>query len=98
MRVAVFGATGTIGTALLPVLAAQHEVVALSRREHAPGRSGIVWMAADAEDAASVRRALDASRLPTTWCTRSDSPSSSSATSGPLRPWPARQHARKCGN
>ncbi len=59
MRVAVFGATGTIGTALLPLLTGRHEVVAISRSEHASRGSGIVWMAADAEDAASVRRALE---------------------------------------
>jgi uncharacterized protein YbjT (DUF2867 family) len=59
VRVAVFGATGTIGTALLPLLTGRHEVVAISRSEHASRGSGIVWMAADAEDAASVRRALE---------------------------------------
>ena len=35
MKVAVFGATGTIGTALLPALARSHDVVALSRRKRA---------------------------------------------------------------
>jgi uncharacterized protein YbjT (DUF2867 family) len=58
VKVAVFGASGVIGAALLPVLAADHEVVALSRRSHAP-EPGIAWLVADAEDAASVRRALD---------------------------------------
>ncbi|MEP6910498.1 MAG: NAD(P)H-binding protein [Actinomycetota bacterium] len=57
MRVAVFGATGTIGTALLPVLARSHEVVALSRREHES--NGVTWLTADAGDADSVRLALD---------------------------------------
>ncbi len=59
MKVAVFGASGTIGTALLPLLSAGHEVVALSRRRRPDGRSGVEWLAADAEDAESVRRALD---------------------------------------
>jgi uncharacterized protein YbjT (DUF2867 family) len=58
MRVAVFGATGTIGTALLPVLARDHEVVAVSRSDH-PDGGGIAWRAADATDPEAVRRALD---------------------------------------
>ena len=57
MKVAVFGATGTIGTALLPVLARSHEVVALSRRERES--AGVNWLRADAGDAESVRRALE---------------------------------------
>ena len=32
MRVVVFGATGTIGRALVPVLAREHEVAAVSRQ------------------------------------------------------------------
>jgi uncharacterized protein YbjT (DUF2867 family) len=58
MRVAVFGATGTIGRALLPLLAARHEVVALSRRPHAPEPAGVEWVVADVADAAAVRAAL----------------------------------------
>lgn len=57
MKVAVFGATGTIGTALLPVLARSHDVVALSRRERQG--AGVNWLRADAGDAESVRRALE---------------------------------------
>jgi uncharacterized protein YbjT (DUF2867 family) len=57
MKVAVFGATGTIGTALLPALARSHEVVALSRREQ--NADGVSWLRADASDAGSVRRALE---------------------------------------
>ena len=57
MKVAVFGATGTIGAALLPVLARSHDVVALSRREREGG--GVNWLRADASDAESVRRALE---------------------------------------
>ena len=57
MRLAVFGATGTIGRALVPVLAERHEVVAISRREpkDAPG---VEWRRADATDAPSVAAAL----------------------------------------
>jgi len=57
VRVAVFGATGTIGGPLLPLLAQEHEVVGISRR----GREdevGVEWRQADASDTASVREAL----------------------------------------
>jgi uncharacterized protein YbjT (DUF2867 family) len=57
MRVAVFGATGTIGTALLPLLALRHDVVAVSRRQH--GGNGAIWAVADATDERAVRRALE---------------------------------------
>ncbi len=59
MRVAVFGATGMIGTALLPKLARSHDVVAVSRRKQ-PGEHGsVAWKTADVTDANAVRRALD---------------------------------------
>jgi uncharacterized protein YbjT (DUF2867 family) len=57
MKVAVFGASGTIGTALLPALTRSHEVVALSRGERKA--DGLTWLRADASDAESVRRALE---------------------------------------
>jgi uncharacterized protein YbjT (DUF2867 family) len=57
MRVAVFGATGTIGAALLPLLALRHDVVAVSRRQH--GGNGAIWAVADATDERAVRRALE---------------------------------------
>jgi len=57
MRVAVFGATGTIGSALLPLLALRHDVVAVSRRQH--GGNGATWAVADATDEPAVRRALE---------------------------------------
>jgi uncharacterized protein YbjT (DUF2867 family) len=57
MRVVVFGATGTIGRALVPVLARDHDVVAVSRRDR-PDGAGITWVQADATDAESVRAAL----------------------------------------
>jgi uncharacterized protein YbjT (DUF2867 family) len=58
MKVVVFGATGTIGHALLPVLAREHEVVAVSRRER-PDERAVRWVQADASDGASVRAALE---------------------------------------
>jgi uncharacterized protein YbjT (DUF2867 family) len=58
MRVVVFGATGTIGQALVPVLARTHDVVAISRHAR-PGEGGdVTWARADATDAGSVRTAL----------------------------------------
>jgi uncharacterized protein YbjT (DUF2867 family) len=58
MRIAVLGATGTIGRALVPLLAEEHEVVAISRRPH--GWSGDVrWAQADASDEASVQKAFE---------------------------------------
>lgn len=58
MRVAVFGSTGTIGAPLLPLLARDHEVVAVSRRPHEDG-GGVDWKVADAIDETSVGRALE---------------------------------------
>jgi uncharacterized protein YbjT (DUF2867 family) len=58
MKVAVFGATGTIGAPLLPLLAREHEVVAISRKPR-ESEAGIEWREADASDAASVRQALE---------------------------------------
>jgi uncharacterized protein YbjT (DUF2867 family) len=58
VKVVVFGATGFIGRALLPVLAAEQEVVAVSRSPRPP-QKGIIWVVADVTDAPAVRRALD---------------------------------------
>ena len=59
MKVAVFGATGTIGQPLVPALAELHEVVAVSRAGHDHGPAGVSWAIADAMDRESVRAALD---------------------------------------
>jgi uncharacterized protein YbjT (DUF2867 family) len=59
VRVAVFGATGTIGTALLPELARLHDVVAVSRRKQPGDHGSVTWKTADVTDANAVRRALD---------------------------------------
>jgi uncharacterized protein YbjT (DUF2867 family) len=58
VRVAVFGATGTIGRPLVSRLAREHEVVAISRSEHAAD-DGLIWRVADAANADSTRRALE---------------------------------------
>lgn len=59
MRIAVVGATGTIGKPLVHALAAAgHEVVAVARRaDRAPARN-IERVAADATDAPAIARAL----------------------------------------
>ena len=58
MRVAVFGASGTIGRPLLAALARDHDVVAVSRREQHDA-DGVTWRVADATDRDSVARVLD---------------------------------------
>ena len=59
MRIAVVGATGTIGTPLVAALAAAgHDVVAVSRRGGAGGPN-VEAAAADAGDAAALARVLD---------------------------------------
>src|SRR5687767_3227680 len=58
LRVTVFGATGVIGQALLPQLAVEHEVVAVSRgRREADG--GIRWTEADVASGAGLTAALE---------------------------------------
>jgi uncharacterized protein YbjT (DUF2867 family) len=57
VKIVLFGATGVIGRALLPVLAEAHEVVAVSRSPR-PAEDGVTWAVADAADAATVKRVL----------------------------------------
>ena len=58
MRVTVFGASGVIGQALLPQLAAEHDVVAVSRgRRDAEG--GVRWTEADVASGTGVAAALE---------------------------------------
>ena len=59
MRIAVFGATGVIGSALVPLLAANHEVVAVSRHADRARTPGFETATADVTDPASVRRVLE---------------------------------------
>jgi uncharacterized protein YbjT (DUF2867 family) len=59
MRAVVFGASGTIGGALLAALDREHEVVAVSRRPRAAQSERTRWAVADASDSASVRRVLE---------------------------------------
>ena len=62
MRVAVIGATGTIGRPLVEALSHEHEVVGVARRPP-PSDDRIIWVAADATDANAIRAALDGSEV-----------------------------------
>ena len=59
MRIAVFGATGVIGRALVPVLAEQNDVIAVSRHAGRIRHAGLETATADVMDSHAVRRALD---------------------------------------
>jgi len=56
MRVAVLGASGVIGSALVERLRTEHEVVAVARR--ARDDAGVEWVAADLSDERDAARAL----------------------------------------
>ena len=58
MRIAVLGASGTVGSALVPVLAREHQVVAVSRRPHHGGDDNVTWMVGDVTNPTSIHRAL----------------------------------------
>jgi uncharacterized protein YbjT (DUF2867 family) len=58
MRIAVLGATGTVGRALVPLLAQEHDVLAVSRRRREES-AGVRWARADATNGAAVARVLD---------------------------------------
>ena len=59
MTVAVLGATGVIGNALVSALAGSDDVVAVSRSPDPSPREGVRTVAADVTDATSVRRSLE---------------------------------------
>lgn len=54
----MLGASGTIGRALVPALAREHDVVAVARRAR-PDVAAVEWRAADVTDPAAVRSVLD---------------------------------------
>ena len=58
MNVTVFGATGVVGQALLPLLAAEHEVVAVSRGGR-DAEGGIRWVEADVHSGEGLAESLD---------------------------------------
>ena len=55
MKVTVFGATGVVGRALLPLLAAEHDVVAVSRTARQRGPAGAGWSRTRPPATASTR-------------------------------------------
>ena len=63
MKVVVFGATGTVGDALLPELAGDHEVTAVSRSADEGLLDGVRWVRGDVEDWESVERALEGAEV-----------------------------------
>jgi uncharacterized protein YbjT (DUF2867 family) len=63
MRVAVVGATGTIGQPLVRALSAQHDVVGVARRPPATNDDKVEWLAADATDTAAMGRVLDGAEV-----------------------------------
>jgi uncharacterized protein YbjT (DUF2867 family) len=58
VKVAVFGATGVVGRALVPELATRHEVVAVSRASH-DEEDSVRWTRADVASTADVAAALE---------------------------------------
>ncbi len=58
MRVTVFGATGVVGRALVPLLASEHEVVAVSRESRAAD-DRLEWREADVHSGTGLAEALD---------------------------------------
>ena len=58
MRATVFGATGVVGRALLPLLAGEREVVAVSRGPHG-SEDGIRWVEADVASGEGVADAVE---------------------------------------
>ena len=63
MKVVVFGATGTVGEALLPELAGDHEVTAVSRSADEAPHDRVRWVRGDVEDGESVERALEGAEV-----------------------------------
>jgi uncharacterized protein YbjT (DUF2867 family) len=63
MRVAVVGATGTIGRPLVNALAATHDVTAISRRGSAAAGRGVTSVAADATDRQAMTQALEGAEV-----------------------------------
>lgn len=62
MRVAVFGATGIVGSALLPRLTPEHELVGISRTAR-PAEQHVRWVTGDATSAEDVMRAVEGAKI-----------------------------------
>ena len=95
MRIAVFGATGVVGRALVPRLAERNEVVAVSRHAQPARRVNVETATADVTDAPAVRRVLVVSTSCTTSSTRWGVPIAPSATAVARRTWRGRPNAQE---
>ncbi|MGI8480051.1 MAG: NAD(P)H-binding protein [Gaiellaceae bacterium] len=62
MKITVFGATGVVGRALLPLLLPEHDLVAVSRSAHPP-EPGVRWIEGDASSADDVARAVEGAEV-----------------------------------
>ena len=62
MKVTVFGATGIVGSALLPLLMSDHELVAVSRSARA-AEKGVRWVQGDASSRDAVARASEGAEV-----------------------------------
>jgi uncharacterized protein YbjT (DUF2867 family) len=62
VKIAVFGATGVVGRALVPLLRAGHELVAVSRSAQ-EAEPGIRWIEGDASSAEDVARAVEGAEV-----------------------------------
>jgi uncharacterized protein YbjT (DUF2867 family) len=64
MKVVVFGATGTIGAALVTELTSDHDVTAVSRSpQENEDANGVRWVRADVDDEQSVARAMNGAEI-----------------------------------
>jgi uncharacterized protein YbjT (DUF2867 family) len=64
MKVVVFGATGTIGAALVTVLTGDHDVTAVSRSpEETRDLQGVLWVRADVDDEQSIAGAMEGAEV-----------------------------------
>ncbi len=62
MKATVFGATGVVGSALLPRLASEHELVAVSRTSR-KAEPKVRWLEGDATSGDDVARAVDGAEV-----------------------------------
>ena len=58
MNITVFGASGVVGSALLPLLAPEHDLVAVSRSPHTDSPD-VRWLEGDASSSEDVARAVE---------------------------------------
>jgi uncharacterized protein YbjT (DUF2867 family) len=62
VKITIFGASGVVGSALLPLLAEEHELIGVSRSPHGNGRA-VTWAQGDASSADDVARAVEGASI-----------------------------------